>query len=260
MNNTTTPTKTESSVRIPPNPSGLCMCGCGQTTKIAECNSARGGWVKGEHLRYVQYHTSKTKFQVQCTPPNPSGLCQCGCGQTTKVATYTHSKNGWVKGEHLRYIHGHNGASTLTTEERFWNSVDKSGDCWLWTSIKNKAGYGVLCTKNKHILAHRYSYELANGPIPEGMLICHHCDTPACVRDSHLFCGTDADNVADKVAKGRIPKGENHHNAKLTDDDVRQLRIDYANGVSTTTLSKKHGIHERTARKLAKGQRRKYAE
>lgn len=261
MNNNTTSTKTASKpVLVPPNPSGLCMCGCGGTTKIAECNSKRGGWIKGEHLRYVQYHTSKTKFQVQCIPPNPSGLCQCGCGETTKVAAYTHSAIGWVKGEHLRYIHGHNGASTLTPEKRFWNSVDKSGDCWLWTAGKNKAGYGIFYARKKHVLAHRYSYELANGPIPEAMKICHHCDHPACVRDSHLFCGTDADNVADKVAKGRIPKGETHHNARLTDDDVRQIRLDYASGISAAALGKKYGIHERYARGVAKRQRRKYTE
>lgn len=96
-----------------------------------------------------------------------------------------------------------------TAAERFWAKVNKTETCWLWTAntVRNRRGvpYGLFTrATRKAVTAHRYSYEMAIGPIPDGVIICHHCDTPLCVRPDHLFAGTQGDNMRDAVAKGRI--------------------------------------------------------
>lgn len=92
----------------------------------------------------------------------------------------------------------------LTVEERFWAKVDKTDDCWLWTAHRQATGYGQFSPSPGHpVGAHRFAWELAHGPIPAGMYVCHHCDVRACVRVDHLFLGSPRDNMADMVAKGR---------------------------------------------------------
>lgn len=143
--------------------------------------------------------------------------------------------------------------------DRFWQKVDKTGECWNWTAFISKKGYGLFSVKNRSQRAHRVSYELAHGPIPDGMQVLHHCDNRRCVNPAHLFLGTNADNMADKTAKGRqarfVANGEKNHRTKLTSENVLAIRasigrpVDLAAeyGVSPSTIvcvrSRRHWKH-----------------
>lgn len=87
--------------------------------------------------------------------------------------------------------------------ERFWSKVNKSDGCWMWTTGKNRSGYGMFKANKKMFISSRLSYQLQNGEIPKGMFVCHKCDNPSCVNPDYLFLGTPQDNVDDMIAKGR---------------------------------------------------------
>ena len=92
----------------------------------------------------------------------------------------------------------------MAIQERFDSKYIKdSSGCWLWQACKDRDGYGQLQVAGRSIGAHRVSWELTNGPIPEGLYVCHHCDITNCVNPDHLFIGTNTDNMRDKVNKGR---------------------------------------------------------
>lgn len=99
--------------------------------------------------------------------------------------------------------------------------------CWLWTGARHPQGYGFIKRKDgTQLRAHRVAYELAYGPIPPGLQVCHRCDNPRCIRPGHLFLGTARDNAADMVAKGRAARnaGERNGGALLTRPQVVQIR------------------------------------
>ena len=111
--------------------------------------------------------------------------------------------------------------------KRFWDKVDKSSDCWEWLAGKVPSGYGAFLFNGKLQGAHRVSFQLTHGPIPEGDYygtagVLHRCDNPSCVNPDHLFLGSPSDNMRDKVEKGRdnARKGSDHPNAQLCDLDV----------------------------------------
>lgn len=123
---------------------------------------------------------------------------------------------------------------SLSVEDRFWEKVSKQdGDkCWEWLGSLNKPknGYGCFNVKRKPVYAHRYSYTLHYGPIPDGLLVLHRCDNPKCVRPDHLFLGTHQANLDDAKAKQRMPHSHKHWNTKLTVDQVRSIRAEYDSG------------------------------
>lgn len=131
----------------------------------------------------------------------------------------------------------------------FWTKVDKKGpqECWEWLGNRDVEGYGRLGIDGKTHKAHRLSWVLKNGPIPEGMCICHHCDNPPCVNPVHLFMETVGDNNRDAARKGRskgkVSRGEEHVRAKLTMENVREIRWLYAaGGVAQRELGIKFGV------------------
>lgn len=113
--------------------------------------------------------------------------------------------------------------------ERFWEkvSIGRDDECWLWTASVNNKGYGRLTIRSKNAMAHRISYMIATGLLPDCPIL-HSCDTPLCVNPAHLRAGTQKENIVECFAKGRGHKnsmiGEAHGGSKLTEEQVLQIR------------------------------------
>lgn len=198
------------------------------------------------HLRAGQYH---------------AGLCQCGCGQATSIILKTKTTRGLVRGEYRRFIRGHNNWQDLAT--RFWSKVDKSDGCWLWRGQVLKNGYGVLAVTDEQgkrtTYAHRLVWELAVGPIPPGMQLCHRCDVRDCVRPDHLFLGTQLDNMRDAKAKGRMrfpaPRRglANHQTSPIAPETIDRIQSLRASGWSQERIAADVGLSRLIVRKILAG-------
>lgn len=128
----------------------------------------------------------------------------------------------------------------------FDDLVFRTDGCWWWRGSFHVTGYGVFYRARPRQMAHRYSWERANAQtIPNGLLICHHCDNRACVRPHHLFLGTYKDNHDDMASKGRArritPRGEKNHQSVLTADNVREIRA--MRGIKTgVEIARQYGV------------------
>jgi hypothetical protein len=113
---------------------------------------------------------------------------------------------------------------------RFWLQVDRKREgCWEWQGLRAEGGYGRAWLHGTIHRAHRVAWAAVEGELPAGVQVCHHCDNPPCCRPSHLFIGSQADNIADAMEKGRLvkppdPTGEGNPSAILTEEDVRQIK------------------------------------
>lgn len=156
----------------------------------------------------------------------------------------------------------------------FHNSVERDG-CWEWQGGKSK-GYGRISVNGSPYSTHRIAYAERYGPIPDGMIVRHKCDNPPCCNPDHLELGTQADNIADMVSRGRhVPgpgrprgtrstrpsgtpspniQGEKHGNAKLADEDVIAIRLEYrSGGVSQRELAYKFAVDPSRISRIVSG-------
>jgi hypothetical protein len=171
---------------------------------------------------------------------------------TGETASALKLSKGWV--QKWAKSHGVKFPNKPTAQRRFHASYEKSQNgCWLWTGADRGNGYGCLMIDGVLTSAHRYSYELKHQrSVPEGLFVCHKCDTRACVNPDHLFLGTPKINQHDKLRKGRdaAPCGENHHASVLTTSDVLAIRASEESGV---ILAAKYGVKPSTVTKIRKG-------
>jgi len=141
------------------------------------------------------------------------------------------------------------GPKPIPVEKRLWSKVEKTRGCWFWTGQTNGAGYGLLLRDGRTRLAHRIVWELENGPIPEGNLVRHMCDNPACVNPAHLRLGTQRDNMRDRLISARV----HYAGVKLTADDVVNIVDLYKKGETQKSIAKRYGVSEPTVSGIMRG-------
>lgn len=220
---------------------GYCKCGCGEKTRISERNQWRDGKkiaTKGEPKDFIRGHSSrlglnaKTDKQEEETRERARetrkemlddldtnieyGLCQCGCERKTPLAGYTHTSHGYVEGEPVLFINGHSWSGKKRNQEPEY-IIDKKTGCWVWQGSKVYSGpkrvpYGRKTYRGTKVMAHRYYWEVDNGPIAEGTEIDHLCTNTLCVNPNHL----DIVNHTKNVRRG--------NNTKLTLKEVEHIR------------------------------------
>lgn len=126
----------------------------------------------------------------------------------------------------------------------------------MWSgNIGRRHGYGKFWVDGVEHRAHRWAWERENGPIPDGLFVCHKCDVRACVNPAHLFLGTHDDNMADRCAKGRTLSGPDNNKWKLPDDSIREIVEALVRGEAQTAIAKRYDIAQGTVSliKLGRG-------
>ena len=144
-----------------------------------------------------------------------------------------------------------------TLEQKFWEKVDRRGpdDCWPWSASTDKNGYGQIGMTRTHrrTLAHRLSWTIANGPIPNGLSVLHRCDNPGCVNPGHLFVGTPFQNTRDCIEKGRFQMGETHGNARLNNRAVHKIFALRSRGFTQKQIGKSVGCTQSNVSRILLG-------
>lgn len=171
---------------------------------------------------------------------------------------------GWCNRHYQRWLK-HGDPETVMRPnlmQRFWRKVGFTDrlSCWEWRGSKDRNGYGHLVGPSGRIeKAHRVSWQLAHGAIPEGLYVLHRCDNRACVNPNHLWLGTYRDNRLDCVAKGRhannAKRGEAHYLTHLTNEDVIAMRKRWGEGQSQSALAREYNISASQVRKIVHYQR-----
>ena len=136
---------------------------------------------------------------------------------------------------------------------RFWKKVIQGSSCWSWAGGTTRAGYGRLFIDGHHVLAHRFSYELHRGPIPEGKYVLHTCDNRICTNPDHLFIGTQRDNMRDAANKDRLKSKTLDGRTKLTTQQVSEIR---AGSLSCRKTAALYGVSYALVSAIRRGTRR----
>jgi hypothetical protein len=141
------------------------------------------------------------------------------------------------------------------TKERIESKVERipEAGCWIWMGATQVRGYGEIISNNRKYLAHRASYEAFIGEIPKGMYVCHACDNVYCVNPAHLFLGTQKQNLQDMASKGRSTIGERNPMAKLTEDDIKDIKYLISTGLSDTKISVEFCVSRQTINNIRNG-------
>jgi hypothetical protein len=151
------------------------------------------------------------------------------------------------------------------TLNRLLSKARQAGSCWTWTAAKNSAGYGFIDIAGRQRLAHRVSYELLVGQIPDELCVLHDCDNPGCINPTHLTAGTQSKNMRDKIIRGRAntSRGDSHWmrskdarypRAKLDRQKVSLIRAAYAAGEVQTAIAARFGIRQSTVSSIVRGE------
>lgn len=215
------------------NPLIECACGCGQLRP--KYNDKR------EIRRFIHGHNRRDNYRS--ADDNGLVACQCGCGAIFLKYTDRGKMREFLPGHYIRRI--------MTLEEKFSRHVEKTNSCWTWKGYQLPRGYGMLNHEGKHILAHRASYELYNGPIMNNLWVLHRCDNPSCVNPDHLFLGTPFDNTRDAINKGRI-KGRS-----LTNEEVVIMKsLFVTEGYSQAELARMFGASSSAVNDIVRNIRR----
>ena len=147
-------------------------------------------------------------------------------------------------------------------EDRFWKSVNKNGPngCWIWDGARTKEDYGTFVVNGRRMVVSRYAYALLVGKIPEGHLVCHHCDNPPCCNPAHLFAGTSQDNVSDCISKGRTNpvKGIESPMAKLSESEVLEIISLKRSGLTQSDIATRFGLNQSSVSRLFNKKRWKH--
>lgn len=143
--------------------------------------------------------------------------------------------------------------------ERFFSHVNIGPECWTWVGSRNEHGYGNFCINGRSHRAHRISWAMTKGKVADGLMVCHMCDNPPCVNPAHLFLGTNRDNMADCIGKGRLRRPTAQEgNCRISDKTAIEIVRKNMSGSTQIELSSIYGVSYYTVHMLCRGKRRGY--
>lgn len=182
-------------------------------------------------------------------------ICECGTRQVvygTTIRSGDSKSCGCLKAEKNSIaMKAMRLRQSGSLHDRFFSRFVKlTNGCWQWRSHTDKDGYGVLPGAYQNTRAHRLSYEIHYGVIPEGMLVCHKCDNPGCVNPGHLFLGTAKDNAQDALQKQRHFVGQKNGRSKIKEKDIEHIKESKLNGQQ---LADFYGVNRSTINKIRRG-------
>jgi hypothetical protein len=172
----------------------------------------------------------------------PAGLCQCGCGGTTRIAPYNRPDRGWTKGVPLRYLPHH--GSRFDWNRLHYREEDRghTTPCWIWTGTTNTFGYGLVKSAGVTRMAHRAKYEMTHGPVDPELHMDHLCRVHPCINPDHLEPVTPAVNTR---------RGTR---TKLTREQVAQIKDALDAGTTGLALARQYGVSPQLVSCIRNGQ------